>query len=78
MAKYRVIPIAMTVKNNKIAYHGEIVDDSQLNSPAYELIRDGFLEVFEEIKSETEEVKVEETDDTEKEVVVNPKKNNKK
>jgi hypothetical protein len=56
MAKYRVIPIAMTVKNNGIAEHGDIVDESQLCSPAYELIKEGFIEqVQDEEKEESEE-----------------------
>ena len=45
MANYKVLVIALTVKNNKIANYGDIVDDSQLNSSAFDLIKDGFLEV---------------------------------
>lgn len=40
MAKYIVITIAMSVKNNGIAYAGDKVDDSQLLSSAYDLIKD--------------------------------------
>jgi hypothetical protein len=47
MAKYRVLVIGMCVKNNKIAKHGELVDDSQLNSSASELIKGGFIELVE-------------------------------
>ena len=48
MAKYRVIPIKISLKNNKFAEHGDIVDDSQLNSLVYDLIRDGFIELVQE------------------------------
>lgn len=49
MAKYKILVIAHSVKNNKIAKCGEIVDESQLNSPAYELVNAGFIE---EVKAE--------------------------
>lgn len=51
MAKYKVLVIAMTVKNNGIAKAEEIIDGSQLNSSAEELVREGFIELV-----ETEEV----------------------
>lgn len=43
MGKYFVLPIAMTLKNNKIAEHGDVVDESQLNSSPYELIKGDFI-----------------------------------
>lgn len=43
MAKYIVITIAMSVKNNGIAYAGDKVDDSQLLSSAYDLKKDGAI-----------------------------------
>lgn len=43
MAKFVVIPIALSVKNNKIADHGDIVDESQLNSTVYDLLKDGAI-----------------------------------
>lgn len=43
MGKYIVIAIAMSVRNNRIAEHGEIVDESQLNSPTHELLSGGFI-----------------------------------
>jgi hypothetical protein len=58
MAKYRVIPIAMTIKNNGIAEHGEVVDESQLCSPVYDLIKDGFIELVEEETDDSVEEKV--------------------
>lgn len=54
MAKYRVIPIAMSVKNNGIAEHGDIVDESQLCSSAYDLLNDGFIELVHEAEAEAE------------------------
>lgn len=51
MAKFKVLVIALSIKNNKIAKCKEIIDESQLNSSAYELVNAGFIE----------EVKVEES-----------------
>lgn len=48
MAKYKVLPIAMTIKNNGIAEHGDIIDESQLCSSAFDLQKDGFIELVEE------------------------------
>ena len=45
MGKYRVLPISMTLKNNKVAKHGDIVDETQLNNPVHELLKDKFIEV---------------------------------
>ncbi len=45
MGKYIVIAIAMSAKNNRIAEHGEVVDDSELNTNASELISGGFIRV---------------------------------
>lgn len=63
MAKFKVLVIAHSVKNNKIAKCGEIVDESQLNSSAYELIKAGFIEEVkaeesvEDLEVDSEEVK---------------------
>lgn len=54
MAKYRVITLAMTIKNNRIAEYNDIVEDSQLNSPAYDLIKQGFIQVVEESEAISE------------------------
>ena len=62
MAKYKVLVIAMTVKNNQVAKSGQIVDDSQLNTSAFELINAGFIEVVEEEK-EVEKVKIPKLED---------------
>jgi hypothetical protein len=57
MAKYKVLVIALSVKNNKIAKAGDIVDETQLNSPAYLLVENGFLkQVEDELQSEASEV----------------------
>jgi hypothetical protein len=47
MAKYKVLVIAMTVKNNGIAKSGDLIDESQLNSSAEELVKEGFIELVE-------------------------------
>ena len=65
MAKFRVKVIAHCVKNNKIAKFGDIIDESQLNSSAYELVNAGFIEEVkaeesvEDLEVDSEEVKSE-------------------
>ena len=49
MAKFKVLVIALSVKNNKIAKCNDVIDESQLNSSSYELVNAGFIE---EVKSE--------------------------
>lgn len=69
MARFKVLVIAHSLKNNKVAKSGDIVDESQLTSPSFELVKEGFLEPIEEEiepKIEEEEVKV-----------LKPSKNNK-
>ncbi len=48
MAKYKVLVIAHCLKNNKIASHGDIVDETQLTTSANELESAGFIEKFDE------------------------------
>lgn len=50
--KYIVKTIAMSVKNNRIAEHGEFVDESELNTNASELIKDGAIRVLTEEENE--------------------------
>lgn len=69
MAKYRVITLAMAVKNNRIAEFGELVDDSELTTNPSSLLKEGFIEVVEEEVVETE---------TEKTKEVKPKSTSKK
>lgn len=62
MAKYKVITLAMSVKNNRIAEFGQFVDDSELTTNPSLLIEEGFIEVVEEddvidIESEVVETK---------------------
>lgn len=65
MAKYKVLVIAHSLKNNKIANFGEEVDESQLTSPAKELVNAGFIEEVkseesvEDLEVDSEEVKAE-------------------
>lgn len=63
MAKYRVITLAMAVKNNRIAKHREFVDDSELTVNPSKLIEEGFIE---EVKSDDTEKVVEEVEVVEK------------
>lgn len=46
MPKYKVVTIAIAVKNNRIAKHGETVDDSELTVNASELVEAGSLELI--------------------------------
>jgi transaldolase len=48
MANYRVITLAMAVKNNRIAEFNQIVDDSELTTNPSLLIKEGFIEAVEE------------------------------
>lgn len=65
MAKYKILVIAHSLKNNKIAEFGEEVDESQLTSPAKELVNAGFIEEVktkesvEDLEVDSEEVKTE-------------------
>jgi len=49
MAKYKVITLAMAVKNNRIAKFGELVDDSELTLNPSALIEGGYMEKVEEV-----------------------------
>lgn len=76
MVKYKVLVIGLSLKNNKVAKFGDLVEESQLTSSVDELIKGNFIE---EVK-EVEEVETDEVLDLEvKEVEeVKPKKNSKK
>lgn len=56
MAKYKVLVIAHSLKNNAVALHGEVIDGSQLTSNADELVNAGFLELVEDEVTEIEVV----------------------
>ena len=58
MRKYKVIQIALAVKNNRVANFGEFVDESELTVNPNELVKSGALEL---VESE-EEVTVEQTE----------------
>jgi len=70
MAKFKVLVIALSIKNNKIAKCKEVIDESQLNSSAYELVNAGFIE---EVKAE-DSVKDLEVDSEEVKAVKKPLK----
>ena len=44
MAKYKILVIAHCLKNNVVAKCGDVVEESQLTSPADELVESGFIE----------------------------------
>ena len=70
-----ILVIAMTIKNNSIAKSGELIDESQLNSSAEELVREGFIEQVEsEVEVNDLDVKSEEVKPISKKVVKPAKK----
>lgn len=81
MAKYKIITIAVNLKN-RIANFGEVVDGSELTLNAEEMIAGGFIELTEsdevadvsvnDIETEIEEV--EGTQEESDEVIVEEKK----
>ena len=54
MEKYKILVIEHCLKNNVVAKYGEIVEESQLTSPADELVEAGFIA---EVSVEAEEKK---------------------
>ena len=44
MEKYKILVIEHCLKNNVVAKYGEVVEESQLTSPADELVEAGFIE----------------------------------
>jgi hypothetical protein len=54
MAKFKILVIEHCLKNNVVAKYGEVVEESQLTSPADELVEAGFIV---EVSDEAEEKK---------------------
>lgn len=61
MSKYVVIPIQISLKNKKFANSGDIVDESQLNSPTHELLSGNFIRLATD--EEIDSVKKEDSSD---------------
>ncbi|MEN9914205.1 MAG: hypothetical protein RL528_950 [Bacteroidota bacterium] len=79
MRNFKVLVIAHCLKQNKVAKWGEVVSESQLTSPADELVSAGFIEeVFEskEVVDKQEQIIADEIEVKSEEVVkeVLPKK----
>lgn len=51
MPKYRVLVIAISLKNNLIGKSNEVVDESQLTSNPTELVEAGFIELVNEVEN---------------------------
>lgn len=64
MAKYRVLVIAHSLKNNIVGKFNDVIDETQLTSNPTELVQAGFIEL----------VDVEDLDVVEEEVLVEAKK----
>lgn len=76
MVKYKVLVIGLSLKNNKVAKFGDLVEESQLTSSVDELIKGNFIEEVKEVDEvETDEVLDLEVKEVEE---VKPKKNSKK
>lgn len=62
--KYKVLVRALSIKGNKVAKFGEIIDSSQLPNPdnAEEMEKEGYFEETEVEETEAEETEVEETE----------------
>lgn len=48
MAKYKILVIEHCLNGNVVAKCNELVDESQLTSPASELVEAGFIELVDE------------------------------
>lgn len=48
--KYKVLPIGMLIRGNRMAAHGEIVDEVNLLSNPEDLVKAGFIEEIKETK----------------------------
>lgn len=58
MAKeYKVLPIGMLIRGNRMAKHGEIVNEVNLLSDPDELVKAGFIEEVKEAKVKEEKPK---------------------
>ena len=70
MRTFKVLPIRMSLKGNKFAKSRDIVSESQLTSPAVDLIAAGFIEEVSEVSeietNEAEVIKLDTTDKIEK------------
>lgn len=64
MAKYRVLVIAHSLKNNIVGKFNDVIDETQLTPNPTELVQAGFIEL----------VDVEDLDVVEEEVLVEAKK----
>lgn len=62
MRKFKILVIAHSLKQNKVAKYGDIVSEIQLTSPASELMEAGFIQEF------IEEVSEQATDNVKKEI----------
>jgi len=79
MRNFQVIPIKLSLKSNKYAKSREIVSESQLTSPAVDLIAAGFIkEVFKEEVVEEKETSTETDPVIKKESIADIKSVNKK
>lgn len=51
MAKYKILVIAHSLKNNLVGKFNEVVDESQLTSDVSELVEAGFIELVVEAEN---------------------------
>lgn len=72
MAKYKVLVIGLSIKNNKVAKFGDLVEESHLSSDVESLVKGKFIEKVKE--KEVEEAESTENVEVEEAEIVKPKK----
>lgn len=60
MRKFQILTVGHQLKNKKIAYYPEIVDESQLEGNADELVKAGFVVEVKDTTKKVEEIEVKE------------------
>lgn len=65
MSKYIVIPISISLKNNRFAQSGDLIDESQLNTNTHDLVSGGFIRLATEKEVEEAGLKSEEIEEIE-------------
>lgn len=65
--KYVVVQLYLSGKNNKMFNSGDVVDEAQLSTPAWELVNRGAIKVFSEEKKTDKTIFNDQVENTEEE-----------
>lgn len=76
--QFKVLVIAMSLKNNGIAKSKDIVSESQLAAPAHELVEGGYIELLEGSNEEAPKAESDAINDLEDAIPGGKKGNSKK